>query len=42
MTGGVAVLLLIIILLVVGAIALAAYGTGSLERWRDDDLERRH
>jgi hypothetical protein len=29
------------VLLVVGGIALALYGTGGLERWRDDDMERR-
>jgi hypothetical protein len=41
MAGGVAILLFIIVLLVVGAIGLAAYGSGSLERWRDGDMERR-
>jgi hypothetical protein len=30
----------IIVVLVVGGIALALYGTGGLERWRGGDMER--
>jgi hypothetical protein len=41
MAGSIAILLLMIVLLVVGGIALALYGTGNLERWRGGDLERR-
>ncbi len=41
MTSGIVILLAIIVLLVVGGIALALYGTGGLERWRDGDMEHR-
>lgn len=43
MAGSIVLLLFIIVLLLVAAIGLAAYGTGSVERWRDSDgdLERR-
>jgi hypothetical protein len=44
MAGGIAILLLIIVVLVVGGIGLAFYGTGGVDRWRDGgmrDLERR-
>lgn len=37
MAGGIAILLLIIVVLVVGAIALALYGTGSLSGLRETD-----
>jgi len=40
MAGGIAVLLLIIVLLVVGAIGLALYGTGGFLWWRKTDPER--
>jgi hypothetical protein len=40
MAGGAAILLLITILLVVGGIALALYGTGGLGRWRETDPDR--
>lgn len=39
--AGIAILLAIIVLLVVVAIGLAIYGTGSLERWSDGEMERR-
>jgi hypothetical protein len=42
MASGIAILLLIIVVLVVGGIALAVYGTGGWERWRGDDLDRWH
>ncbi|MFL5818508.1 MAG: hypothetical protein ACJ76L_13020 [Conexibacter sp.] len=41
MAGSIAVLLLMIVLLVVGGLALAVYGTGGIDRWRDGDMERR-
>jgi len=37
MAGGIAILLLIIVALVVGAIALALYGTGGFLWWRKTD-----
>lgn len=37
MSGGVAILVLIIVGLVVGAVALALYGTGTVPRWRRTD-----
>ena len=37
MAGGIAILLLIIVLLVVGGIALALYGTGGFLWWRKTD-----
>lgn len=40
MAGGVTILLLITILLVVGGIALALYGTGGFSRWLETDPER--
>jgi len=40
MAGGVVILLLITILLVVGGIALALYGTGGLAGWRETDPDR--
>jgi hypothetical protein len=39
MAGGIAILLLLIILLVVGAIALGLYGTGGYLWWRKTDPE---
>lgn len=37
MAGGIAILLVIIVLLVVGGIALALYGTGTIPWWRNPD-----
>ncbi|HEX4806175.1 MAG TPA: hypothetical protein VFU94_09755 [Conexibacter sp.] len=39
MAGGIAILLIIIVLLVVGGIALALYGTGGFLWWRKTDPE---
>jgi hypothetical protein len=41
MVNGITILLVIIVLLVAGGIALALYGTGSLERWGGGDMEHR-
>lgn len=40
MAGGIAILLLIIVLLVVGGIALALYGTGGFLWWRKTDPQQ--